>query len=90
MEISDDKNKIVGDMIHKYIKAWDLKQKGLSDEQIADKIPVRKSERKEKLRSSGEMLEADQGIDNDTDYNLKRIKGYIEKAEMMIKQGFII
>ena len=76
--------------IKRYIQAWDLKQNGLTDEQIALEIPVRKYELKNEQRGSPEMLEADQEMDEDTYYNVKRIKDYIEKAEEMIQRGSII
>jgi hypothetical protein len=86
--ILDDK--IDSDMINKYLAAWDLKQQGKSDEHISKEIPLRKYEIREEQRGSPEMAEGDHEIDSDTYYKFRRIKDYVEKAEMMIHRGSLI
>jgi hypothetical protein len=87
--ISDDK--IDSDMICKCLAAWKLKQKGASDKQISNKIPVRRYKLQEERRhKTPEQMKADHEMDSDTYYNVRRIKDYIEKAEAMIKKGAVI
>jgi len=89
LRISDDK--INNDMIRKCLAAWDLKQQGASDEQISQKIPLRKYELKEEQRyESPEMMKGDREADDDTYYKVGRIKDYLEKAEAMIQRGTVI
>ena len=83
--------KLDGEHIQKCLGAWDLKQQGLDDNSIADNIMVRKYEVKEATRAfTDEMIAADQGINSDTPYKVKRIGEYIEKAWAMIKSGSVI
>jgi hypothetical protein len=78
-------------MIRKYLAAWDLQQQGEPDEQISQKIPVRKYKSDETPRGQTvEMMEGDREIDCNTYYKVNRIKNYIKEAEAMVQKGAVI
>ncbi len=91
LKISD--NKIDGEHIQKCLRAWDLMQQGMTEEEIANAIPLRKYKSREQRRNNyktPEMIDADRELDSDTPYNLGRVKDYIEKAKDMIQKGAVI